>query len=155
METDELDDLYQELILDHGKTPRNFRELDGATHEAEGFNPLCGDRVHLFIKVKDGVAEDAAFQGSGCAISTASASMMTQAIKGRSVEYIQKLFHSFRCLVTGQETEKAAEAANLGKLEVFSGVQEFPTRVKCAVLVWHTLNSDLGKNAEVVTTEYF
>ncbi len=147
----ELRELYQDVILDHGKRPRNFRRLEGATHHAEGFNPLCGDRVRLDLRVEDDRIADAAFQGQGCAISTASASMMTETVKGLSLEEARELFQRFHSQVTGQAGN--AEADDLGKLEVFAGVQEYPARVKCAILVWHTLLSALEKKPETVSTE--
>ena len=155
----ELRELYQDVILDHGKRPRNFRSLVGATHHAEGFNPLCGDRVRLDLVVDGGTIRDASFQGQGCAISTASASMMTEAVKGRSLDEARALFAAFHRQVTGQDGQGGEGAAagdgsgELGKLEVFGGVQEYPTRIKCAILVWHTLMSALEKKHETVTTE--
>jgi nitrogen fixation NifU-like protein len=150
---DQLRELYQQVILDHGKKPRNFRELKGATHHAEGFNPLCGDRVRLDLRVEDGIIQEAAFQGAGCAISTASASMMTQALKGRSISEVEEIFEQFHDLVTGTGEDGGDEKDLLGKLEVFCGVREYPTRVKCAVLVWHTLKSALEKKDDTVSTE--
>src|SRR5438132_3145030 len=126
----DLRELYQEVILDHHKKPRNFRKLEGARH-VEGYNPLCGDRITVYLKLRDGTVEDITFQGSGCAISTASASMMTQSLKGKSLAQAEALFKSFHELITGRP-HAAEEAADLGKLEVFSGVREFPVRVKCA-----------------------
>jgi nitrogen fixation NifU-like protein len=132
----ELRDLYQEVILDHNRRPRNFGPLPAANHQAEGYNPLCGDKVTVFLDVEDGRIRDLAFQGSGCAISTASASLMTEALKGRSVEEARELFHDFHEMVTTGAGEGSPE---LGKLAVFGGVREFPMRVKCATLAWHTL----------------
>jgi nitrogen fixation NifU-like protein len=149
----QLRELYQQVILDHGKKPRNFRELEGATHHAEGFNPLCGDRVRLDLRVEDGIIQEAAFQGAGCAISTASASMMTQALKGRSLAEVEAIFEQFHDLVAGKDGEDGAGKDLLGKLEVFCGVKEYPTRVKCAVLVWHTLKSALEEKEDPVSTE--
>jgi nitrogen fixation NifU-like protein len=148
-----LRELYQQVILDHGKRPRNFRAVEGATHRAEGFNPLCGDRVMLEVLLEDGIVKDMAFRGSGCAISTASASLMTEALQGRSLAEVDRLFDEFRNLVTGTASEAEVDLGLLGKLAVFSGVREYPTRVKCAVLVWHTLRSALQKREETVTTE--
>ncbi len=145
----DLRQLYQELILDHNKKPRNFRKLDGAHRSAEGFNPLCGDKITLYVRIADGVVEDIAFQGSGCAISTASASLMTAALKGKTLAEAEALFQNFHRLLTGQ----TADTAQLGKLAVFSGVNEFPVRVKCATLAWHTLRAALGGQDEPVTTE--
>jgi nitrogen fixation NifU-like protein len=150
---EQLRELYQQVILDHGKKPRNFRELEGATHHAEGFNPLCGDKVRLDLRVEDGIIRDAAFQGAGCAISTASASMMTQALKGRSLSEVEEIFQQFHDLVTGANESEDGAQELLGKLEVFCGVREYPTRVKCAVLVWHTLKSALEKTGDPVSTE--
>jgi nitrogen fixation protein NifU and related proteins len=147
----EYSDLYQELILDHQKNPRNFGELSGANRHAEGFNPLCGDKISLDLKVDgDGVIEDVRFKGSGCAISKASASMMTVALKGKKIEEAEKLFRGFHDLVTGEES---APSINLGKLKVFSGVKEYPARVKCASLAWHTLQAALRNETSTVTTD--
>ncbi len=145
----ELADLYQEVILDHNRKPRNFKKLPAATHEANGHNPLCGDRITVALDIQDGVIADIGFQGAGCAISTASASLMTEALKGRRVADALSLFAGFRELVTGGVTDQ-----ELGKLEVFSGVSEYPARVKCATLCWHTVASALGEHGQdVVTTE--
>jgi nitrogen fixation NifU-like protein len=151
----DLRDLYQEVILDHQKHPRNFRVLAEATRRQEGYNPLCGDRLTLYIKLNNNRIEDIAFQGSGCAISMASASVMTEAVKGKTVEEAEALFHAFHEIVTGQESPEAASAARppLGKLAVFSGVREFPVRVKCATLPWHTLHAALQGRQETVSTE--
>jgi len=148
----ELRELYQAVILDHNKKPRNFRVLEEANRSAEGFNPLCGDRVTVYLDVEDGVVRKASFQGSGCAISTASASLMTQAVEGRPVDEVRRLFERFHGLVTGSGRE-APDAEALGKLAVFSGVREFPARVKCATLVWHALEKALEGKQEVATTE--
>jgi nitrogen fixation NifU-like protein len=148
-----LRELYQEVILDHGKRPRNFRAAEGATHSADGFNPLCGDKVHLEIRLDGDIIADAAFTGQGCAISTASASMMTEALKGRTLEQARELFDGFHTLVTGGEAAASAATERVGKLAVFSGVRDFPTRVKCAVLVWHTLNQALEGKSEPAVTE--
>jgi nitrogen fixation NifU-like protein len=145
----DLRDLYQEVILDHSKRPRNFRRPESFSQSAEGYNPLCGDRVTVYLSVKDGIVEDAAFQGSGCAISTASASMMTQVLRGRSVEEVGGLFEGFHRLLTAE----GEPTAGMGKLAVFSGVREFPVRVKCATLAWHTLRAALEKRSETVHTE--
>lgn len=146
----DLRDLYQEVILDHGRRPRNFGPLAGANRHAEGFNPLCGDRLTLHLKVEDGVIREARFEGSGCAISTASASLMTEALKGRSEAEAEAMFGAFHDMLTGPE---GAEAAPLGKLEVLAGVREFPTRVKCATLAWHTLDAALHRSGAPVSTE--
>ena len=148
----DLRELYQELILEHSKAPRNYRELIAANCKAEGYNPLCGDRVTVFLDVKDDFIRDVAFQGSGCAISKASASMMTQSVKGKTRAEAAKLFEQFHTLVTGQASSKE-DQSGLGKLTVFSGVSEFPARVKCATLAWHTLQTALGGKQDVVSTE--
>ena len=146
----EIRDLYQEIILDHYKKPRNCAELEGANHRADGHNPLCGDRIKVALVVHDGVVEDIKFEGAGCAISTASASMMTEAVKGMAVADVEKLFKGFHNLVTGKDGN---EEVDLGKLEALQGVREIPVRVKCATLAWHTLQAALKNGAEVVTTE--
>ena len=140
----ELRELYQEVILDHSKKPRHFREMPEASHRADGHNPLCGDRVTVYLHLKGDVIEDLSFQGAGCSISTASASMMTDALRGKTVAEANVLFERFHDLVTS-ETGHADEraAAELGKLAVFSGVSEFPMRVKCASLSWHTMKAAL------------
>ncbi|MDP3817032.1 Fe-S cluster assembly sulfur transfer protein SufU [Pseudomonas sp.] len=148
----ELRDLYQEVIIDHGKRPRNFRLLEGATRTAEGFNPLCGDQLRVYVKLADGVIEDIAFQGAGCAISQASASLMTLAVKGQTPAQALALFARVHALLT--EGPHALEPpAELGKLAVLSGVWEFPVRVKCATLAWHTLRSALEGGDAPVSTE--
>jgi nitrogen fixation NifU-like protein len=146
----ELRDLYQEVILDHNRRPRNFGLLPAANRHAEGHNPLCGDKVTVFLDVEDGRIADISFQGSGCAISTASASLMTEALKGRSVAAARALFDNFHELVTTGAGEGSPE---LGKLAVFSGVREFPMRVKCATLAWHTLLAALEEKDQPVSTE--
>jgi len=147
----DLGDLYQEVILDHNRQPRNFGALPGANRAAEGFNPLCGDRVTVELNVQDGIVKDIRFQGSGCAISKASASMMTESMKGRTQAAAEALFQQFHSLLTGEQA--APDEAALGKLVVFSGVKEFPVRVKCATLAWHTLRSALENKRQVATTE--
>ncbi len=146
----ELRDLYQEVIFDHNRRPRNFGPLPAANRHAEGYNPLCGDRLTLRLQVADGVITDARFEGSGCAISTASASLMTEAVKGRSEAEAETLFRQFHALLTG---EGVPDAASLGKLEALAGVGQFPTRIKCATLAWHTLHAALGSESQPVTTE--
>jgi nitrogen fixation NifU-like protein len=147
----ELGDLYQELILDHKKKPRNFGELtDEHAHHADGVNPLCGDKVRVFLVVDDGVVRDVKFSGEGCAISTASASLMTESIKGKTVEEAHALFKTFHALVMGEDE---GEPVPLGKLEAFAGVREFPMRVKCATLAWHTLEAALDGKDQPVSTE--
>lgn len=147
----DLRDLYQEVILEHSKAPRNYRQLAAANQKAEGFNPLCGDHFTVYLDIDGGLIRDIAFQGSGCAISKASASMMTQAVKGKSKAEAQKLFGTFHKLVTTGEAN--GDRNDLGKLEVFSGVSEFPVRVKCATLAWHTLQSALEGKQDPVSTE--
>jgi nitrogen fixation NifU-like protein len=148
----ELRDLYQELILEHSKAPRNYRELKSADHIAQGYNPLCGDRFTVYLQMEDDIIRDVAFQGSGCAISKASASMMTQSMKGKTKDQAVGLFECFRETVTGRAPGNGNHA-DLGKLAVFSGVSEFPTRVKCAILAWHTLQAALEGKQEAVSTE--
>jgi len=148
----DLDDLYQQVILDHGRKPRNFHAIDDASGRAEGFNPLCGDRVTVYLKRDDGHIADAAFTGSGCAICTASASMMTQVVKGKSLADIEMIFERFHEMTTGREfTPQQAEA--LGKLAVFAGVKKYPVRVKCATLPWHTLKAAIENKQQPVSTE--
>jgi nitrogen fixation protein NifU and related proteins len=144
----ELRELYQEVILEHSKHPRNFRALDAANHKAEGFNPLCGDHFTVYVDVQDGSIHDIAFEGSGCAISKASASMMTQSLKGKSAGEAERLFTKFHDLVTGH-----GSGDEMGKLAAFSGVSEFPLRVKCATLAWHALRAALRGDQEAVSTE--
>jgi nitrogen fixation protein NifU and related proteins len=146
---DDLNDLYQEVILDHSRSPRNFHELPAADHRAQGRNPLCGDQVTVFVRMKGDVIEDISFQGSGCAIAKASASVMTTALKGKTLEEARRLFDQFHELVkTGQ-----APCEPLGKLGVFSGVHKFPARVKCAILSWHAAMAALAGDTQPVTTE--
>jgi nitrogen fixation NifU-like protein len=147
----DLRDLYQEVILDHSKRPRNFRKLEEANRTAVGHNPLCGDKLVLYLDVEDGVVKDVTFQGAGCAISTASASMMTEAVKGKRVEEAEALFSQFHEMLTTPPDQELEES--LGKLDVFNGVREFPARVKCATLAWHTVHAALAGDAEAVSTE--
>jgi nitrogen fixation NifU-like protein len=148
----DLRELYQEVILDHQKRPRNFRKLEGANRKVEGYNPLCGDKITVYLRMENDVVKDISFQGSGCAISTASASMMTESLKGKTKEEAEKLFESFRDLIMGHDRNGAA--APLGKLAVFSGVRDFPVRVKCASLAWHTMRAALdGHDEDSVSTE--
>ena len=146
----ELRDLYQEVILDHNRRPRNFGPLPEANRQAEGYNPLCGDKVTVFLDVEDGRIAGVSFQGSGCAISTASASLMTEALAGRTVAEARELFRDFHDLVT---TGAGEGSPDLGKLAVFGGVREFPMRVKCATLAWHTLLAALEAKDQPVSTE--
>jgi nitrogen fixation NifU-like protein len=148
----DLRDLYQQVIIEHNRAPRNFRALPDASHTAEGSNPLCGDRITLELQVEDDVIRDIGFQGRGCAISQAAASLMTTAVKGKSVAQADALFHAFHdMLMSG--TDGPADPAVLGKLAAFGGVRAFPARVKCASLPWHTLRAALEQRAEPVTTE--
>ena len=149
----ELDELYQELILDHNKSPRNFRRLENANRKSEGFNPLCGDHVKVFLSVKGGVISDISFQGSGCAISKASASMMTTELKGKSEAEAKSIFERVHKMLTGEADTDAQELERLGKLKVLSCVCKFPARVKCASLAWHTAISALNGADEVASTE--
>jgi nitrogen fixation protein NifU and related proteins len=148
---DAMRDLYQDTILEHNKRPRNFKALEGATAKQEGFNPLCGDRLTLYLAINGDRITDVAFQGHGCAISTASASLMTEAVKGKTVAEADTLFEGFRRLVT--RDGKAPSKAEVGKLLAFSGVGEFPARVKCATLCWHTLEAALHGGKAKVSTE--
>jgi nitrogen fixation NifU-like protein len=144
----DLNELYQEVILDHNRRPRNFRTIEHPSHRAQGHNPLCGDRLSLYLQVDDGQISDVAFQGSGCAISKASASLMTDAVKGHSVAEAQQLFERFHRMVT---TPPDQPVESLGKLAVLAGVREFPVRVKCASLAWHTLKAALDRQPETST----
>lgn len=147
----ELSDLYQQVILDHNKKPRNFRKLEEANRTAEGYNPLCGDQLTVYMQLEDETVRDISFEGSGCAISKAAASMMTQSIKGKTRQEAETLFDEFHRMVTGQLDEETAPN-NLGRLTIFSGVRDFPARVKCASLSWHTMHAALN-NEGVVSTE--
>jgi nitrogen fixation NifU-like protein len=147
---DELRELYQEIILDHNKNPKNFKEVEGPTHQSEGYNPLCGDKVNLTLKVEGGTIADVGFLGAGCAISKASASVMTSAIKGLKVEEAEALSAEFEEMIkSGVKTE--TDYARLGKLAAFAGVREFPMRVKCASLAWHTMKSALREKDKATT----
>jgi nitrogen fixation NifU-like protein len=146
----ELTDLYQEVILDHNRRPHNFRTIEGATKQ-EGYNPLCGDRLTLYVAMNGGVITDVAFQGSGCAISKASASLMTDALKGKTADEARALFDQFHAMIT---SDHAVPAADLGKLSVLAGVREFPTRIKCASLAWHTMKAAVAHDSDApVSTE--
>ena len=148
----ELRELYQEVILDHSKRPRNFRVLPDANHQAEGFNPLCGDKATIYLRVEDDIVKSVTFKGAGCSISTASASMMTEALVGKSRTEAEALFQRFHELLTSDPTKAAENAApELGKLAVFSGVCEFPVRVKCASLPWHTFRAALNGGGQAKT----
>jgi nitrogen fixation NifU-like protein len=148
----ELRALYQEIILDHNKNPRNFKRLEDANRTVDGYNPLCGDHYTLFLKVEGDIIRDIAFQGSGCAISKASASIMTSLVKGKTKAEAEKLFGTFHKLVTG-ELDGSVTLEDLGKLAAFGGVSEFPARVKCASLPWHTMRSALESKTQTVSTE--
>ncbi len=148
---EDLRDLYQEVIFDHNRNPRNFRVMENADRKVEGFNPLCGDRLTLFLKMDGDVIIDASFQGSGCAISTASVSLMTEIVKGKTETEADELFRKFHEMTTGKEEHINLEA--LGKLAVLAGVREYPARVKCATLAWHTLEAALKNEASAVSTE--
>ena len=147
----DLRELYQEVILDHNKHPRNFGELEGADRHADGYNPLCGDKLAVYVNLDGDVISDVSFLGSGCAISKASASLMTDAVKGKTLDEAQQLFEQFHRMVT--EPDMPSEVESLGKLAVFSGVRDYPTRVKCASLAWHTLRAALDDLHEPVSTE--
>lgn len=146
---DDLQDLYQQVILDHSRSPRNFRKLETANRVAEGHNPLCGDRVTVYLRIQDGVIQEVSFQGDGCAISKAAASVMTETLKGKTKEQAEGLFQQFHDLVTSGK----AGTEDLGKLAAFSGVSRFPARVKCAILPWHALASTLQGKDNIVSTE--
>lgn len=147
----DLRELYQEVILDHTKRPRNFGRLDEANRRAKGHNPLCGDKIDIFLKLKDGVIEDVRFDGAGCAISTASASMMSETVKGKTQGEAEDIFQDFHRLLTEETNGELTD--KLGKLAVFSGVREFPVRVKCATLAWHALKSALENDRTTTSTE--
>jgi len=149
----DLRDLYQQVIVDHNKSPRNFGKLADFNHQADGYNPLCGDKLHIYLKVDDaGVIEDVSFEGEGCAISVASASLMTDAMKGKSLDDFRTLFDGFQHMVTSDLAE-APDEEHMGKLAVLAGVREFPSRIKCATLCWHTLHAALQDSAEPAKTE--
>ncbi|MEE8137961.1 MAG: SUF system NifU family Fe-S cluster assembly protein [Thermoanaerobaculia bacterium] len=149
----ELMDLYQEVILDHNRQPRNFGPLPDADHTAEGYNPLCGDRLKLYLTMDGDRVAEVRFEGSGCAISKASASLMTEMIVGKTAAQVEELFRGFHELLTGDPSVKAKAAQELGKLAVFEGVREYPIRVKCATLAWHTLQAAIKAEPEIVSTE--
>ena len=146
-----LNDLYQEILLEHNSKPRNFRPVPDPSHTAEGFNPLCGDQITVYLKINDGAINDIAFQGMGCAISRASASMMTQSIKGKTLPEADQIFNAFHQMLTDPQSEPDYDT--LGDLETLAGVNEYPTRIKCAVLPWHALRSAINNPGKTVTTE--
>ncbi|TAN27904.1 MAG: SUF system NifU family Fe-S cluster assembly protein [Castellaniella sp.] len=145
---DGLSDLYQEVIFDHNRNPRNFHVMEGASHQANGYNHLCGDQLTVFVQVKDGVVQDVSFIGHGCAISTASASLMTEAVRGKPLAEVDALFRDIHAMLT-----EAHPDCDLGKLEALSGVREFPSRVKCATLAWHTLHNAITRAGDMAVTE--
>lgn len=147
----DLNELYQEILLEHNNKPRNYRRLPDANRQADGYNPLCGDRITLYLRVEDDVIADAGFQGIGCAISRASASLLTQSVKGRTLAWAAELFDGFHAMLTEPEAEVDYDA--LGDLEMLSGVAAYPTRIKCAILPWHTLNAAMEGQEGSVTTE--
>jgi nitrogen fixation NifU-like protein len=148
---DQIRDLYQEVVFDHNRNPRNFRIMEDANRRIEGFNPLCGDKITLYVKLKDGVIEDVSFQGSGCAISTASASLMTEIVKGMNEAQAEHLFETFHRITTGKDENVNLE--EVGKLAVLAGVRAYPARVKCATLAWHSLQAALDEQEATVSTE--
>lgn len=149
----EISNLYQEVILDHNKNPRNFGGLDPHTHSAKGHNPLCGDKLEIQLFIENNVIVDVKFQGQGCAISKASASIMTSLIKGKTIDAARELFSKFHHLVTNEHDNEEIDIIDLGKLAVFAGVKDYPARVKCASLAWHTLNNAIAEKSEIAITE--
>ena len=149
----DLQDLYQEVIIDHNRSPRNFGKLDDATQVAEGYNPLCGDKLNLYLKTEDDVITDVSFDGSGCAISVASASLMTDSLKGKTIEQAEQLFQDFHNLIMEEENPGEDQMQSLGKLAALAGVKQYPARVKCATLCWHTLRSAMQGDAAPAMTE--
>ncbi len=151
----ELRELYQEVILDHGKRPRNFARPEGANRDCDGYNPLCGDKVHIYLKIEDDTIKDAGFEGAGCAISMASASLMTEVLKGKTEEQVRTLFDRFHGLVAGdvEISDDDLDDPDFERLLVLSGVREFPMRVKCATLAWHTMTAAMDRSGAEVTTE--
>ncbi len=149
----DLQDLYQEVIIDHNRSPRNFGKLDDATQVAEGYNPLCGDKLNLYLKTEDDVITDVSFDGSGCAISVASASLMTDSLKGKTIKEAEQLFENFHDLIMEEENPGEEQMQSLGKLAALAGVKQYPARVKCATLCWHTLRSAMQGDAAPVMTE--
>lgn len=150
--TTDLRELYQQVILDHQRSPRNFRVVPQANRNSHGDNPLCGDKVTIYLNLQGNVAADVSFQGAGCAICTSSASMMTEQVKGKSLDEIEALFHAFHEMLTASD-DRTDHLDSLGKLNVFSGVRQFPVRVKCATLPWHTLRAAIVESGRTVSTE--
>ena len=148
----DLQDLYQDIIMDHNRRPRNFGPVDQPTHKKEGYNPLCGDQIEIELKILDGIVGDVGFTGVGCAISKSSASMMTEEIKGKTLEVVTSMFEQFRRMIT-VNNENDLDVDLLGDLEILQGVSQYPARIKCATLSWHTLNSALEGDGDTVTTE--
>lgn len=148
----DLSQLYQEVILDHNKSPRNFYKIEDATSYAEGFNPLCGDHIYVYLKLENDIIKEISFQGNGCAISKSSASLMTTLLKGKSKEEAKRIFEKFREIITSDPTKEILDI-DPPKLKIFAGVREFPTRIKCASLAWHTMLNALEGNKEKTTTE--
>lgn len=149
----DLKDLYQEVIIDHNRSPRNFGKLESPTQVAEGYNPLCGDKLNLYLTTEDDLITDVSFDGSGCAISVASASLMTDSLKGKSIKEAEQLFENFHNLIMNEENPEKEQIQSLGKLAALAGVKEYPARVKCATLCWHTLHSALQGDKRSATTE--
>ncbi|MGD9900658.1 MAG: Fe-S cluster assembly sulfur transfer protein SufU [Calditrichaceae bacterium] len=149
---DEFRELYQEIIMDHNRSPKNFRKIENAGRVIDGTNPLCGDHYTIYLVIENGIIKDISFQGAGCAISKASASVMSETIKGKTVQEAEHLFELFHGIITG-EKEAAEYADELGKLIAFAGVAEFPVRVKCATLPWHTMHTALNSEASTISTE--
>ena len=149
----DLKDLYQEVIIDHNRSPRNFGKLENPTQVAEGYNPLCGDKLNLYLTTEDDLITDVSFDGSGCAISVASASLMTDSLKGKSIKEAEQLFEKFHDLIMKEEKPDQEQMQSLGKLAALAGVKEYPARVKCATLCWHTLHSALQGDMSAATTE--
>jgi len=149
----DLKDLYQEVIIDHNRSPRNFGKLENPTQVAEGYNPLCGDKLNLYLTTKDDLITDVSFDGSGCAISVASASLMTDSLKGKTIKEAEQLFENFHNLIMEEETPDQEQIQSLGKLAALAGVKEYPARVKCATLCWHTLHSAIQGDTCSATTE--
>ena len=147
----DLNDLYRDVIVDHNRKPRNFRAMPDADAHADGFNPLCGDRLTIYVRLEGGIIRDVSFQGSGCAISVASASLLTESVKGRSIEDAERLFGTMHAMLTHDDAD--VDVAALGKLGALSGVRQFPSRVKCASLCWHTLDAALRRQTEPIRTE--